>query len=69
MQSKRSSLTEAIANVAIGYCVAIAAQCVIFPLFGLHVSVSQNLWIGLAFTAVSLVRSYCLRRLFNGWRE
>lgn len=65
MQSKRGSLTEAIANVAIGYLVAVAANAVILPAFGLHASAAQNMGIALAFTAVSLVRSYALRRLFN----
>lgn len=65
MQSRRGSLIEAAANVLIGYWVAVAAQCLIFPLFGLHASIGQNLGIGLAFTIVSLVRSYALRRMFN----
>lgn len=64
-QSRRASLAEAAVNIAIGYVVAIAAQCLIFPLFGIHVGLAENLGIGAAFTVVSLVRSYVLRRLFN----
>lgn len=64
-QSKRASALEAIVNVLIGYWVAVAAQAVIFPLFGLHASTSQHLAIGGLFTVVSLVRSYLLRRVFN----
>ena len=67
MQSRRHSAIEAVANVAIGYAVAIAAQIVIFPWFGIHASTSDHLLIGLAFTVVSLIRSYALRRLFNLW--
>jgi hypothetical protein len=66
-QSRRHSLLEAAANVAVGYGVALAAQAVIFPAFGIHIGVAENLGIGAAFTAVSLVRSYALRRVFNGW--
>lgn len=64
-QSRRASALEASANVAIGYWVAVAAQSVIFPLFGVSASAGQHLGIALAFTLVSLVRSYLLRRAFN----
>ena len=65
-QSKRGSLIESCTNVAIGYGVAVGAQVVIFPWFGLpNVSGKTHLGIGLCFTVVSLVRSYALRRLFN----
>jgi CO/xanthine dehydrogenase FAD-binding subunit len=64
-QSRRASALEAIVNVLIGYWVAIAAQAVIFPLFGFHASTGQHLAIGGLFTVVSLLRSYLLRRAFN----
>jgi hypothetical protein len=41
---------------------------VVFPLFGLAVTVTENLLIGLIFTAVSIVRSYALRRSFEALR-
>lgn len=65
MQSKRGSLTEAIANTVIGYLVAVAAQAVILPAFGIAVSAQQHLGIAACFTVVSLARSYVLRRFFN----
>jgi len=65
MQSRTMSLIEAVANVLVGYGVAVATQAVVFPLFGLHASLDQNLAIGLIFTVVSLARSYALRRIFN----
>lgn len=64
-QSRRMSALESVANIAIGYGVAVATQVAVFPLFGLRASVRDNLGIGAIFTAVSLVRSYCLRRAFN----
>lgn len=64
-QSKKSSLIESLANIAIGYFVSVTAQIVIFPLFGMRPSIGENLAIGALFTIVSLVRSYVLRRLFN----
>ncbi|WOH61916.1 hypothetical protein [Bradyrhizobium sp. BWC-3-1] len=65
MQSRRSSLIEAIANTAIGYLVAVAAQAVILPAFGIVASAGQHLGIAACFTAFSLARSYAMRRLFN----
>ena len=64
-QSRRGSMLEAGANVAIGYGVAVAAQVVIFPWFGVNIPLSDNLLIGAAFTVVSLARGYAIRRLFN----
>jgi len=61
-------LLEAVTNVLVGYGVAVATQWAVFPLFGLHATLQQNLLIGLIFTAVSLVRSYLLRRVFEGLR-
>ena len=69
MQSRRHSAIEAVANVFIGYWVAVATQFVVFPWFGLAVDLASNLTIGAIFTVVSLVRSYGLRRLFNLWQQ
>jgi len=65
MQSRTMSLIEALTNVLVGYGVAVATQVMVFPLFGLHASLDQNLSIGLIFTGVSLARSFVLRRLFD----
>jgi len=65
MQSRTDSLREAILNILIGYMVAILSQLAIFPLFGVHLPLSDNLLIGLYFTVISLIRSYTLRRIFN----
>lgn len=65
MQTRIQSLIEAWANVAIGYFVALAAQLIVLPLCDIEVSMSQNIQIGLIFTAVSIARSYLLRRIFN----
>lgn len=56
---------ESCYNVAIGYFVALASQMVIFPMYGIHIPLSQNIQIGAYFTLVSIVRSYLLRRWFN----
>jgi hypothetical protein len=64
-QTRAHSAAESVANVAIGYGVAVASQIVILPLFGVHLPLADNLAIGAWFTAISLVRSYAVRRLFN----
>lgn len=64
-QSRAMSGAESVANVAIGYGVAVASQLVIFPLFGVHLPLSDNLLIGAWFTVISLARSYVVRRMFN----
>ena len=67
-QSRLMSLAESLANVLVGYGVAVVTQMAVFPLFGLAVTVTENLLIGLIFTAVSIVRSYALRRGFEALR-
>ena len=62
------SLIEAIANVVVGFAVALLTQIVVFPIFGLQVSLSENLAIGSLFTAVSIARTYVLRRIFEAIR-
>jgi len=64
MQTRRLSLIEAVANVGVGYALAVAAQIVVFPWFGLEASIGENLAIGALFTLISLIRGYALRRLF-----
>ncbi|MFD1883519.1 DUF7220 family protein [Paracoccus pacificus] len=62
------SLVEAVANVAVGYGVAVVTQILIFPVFGLHTTLAQNLKISALFTVVSIARSFALRRLFEAIR-
>lgn len=66
-QSKKHSFLESLLNVAVGYGIAILSQIVIFPWFGIHIPLRDNLLIGVIFTIVSIVRSYALRRAFNWW--
>lgn len=68
-QSRTMSLVESIANVIVGYGVAVLTQILIFPVFGLHTTLGQNLKMGALFTIVSLGRSYAVRRLFERWRR
>ena len=67
-QSRLMSQVEAVANVMIGYGVAVITQILIFPVFGLHTTLAQNLKMGAVFTVVSIARSFALRRLFEAIR-
>ncbi len=40
----------------------------VFPAFGLHTTLVQNLQMGAAFTGVSILHSFALRRLFEAVR-
>lgn len=62
------SLAEAVANVLVGYGVAVTTQLVVFPWFGLPARVADALAIGAIFTLVSVARSFALRRLFEAIR-
>jgi hypothetical protein len=64
-QSRAMSFIEAVANVVVGYGVAVATQILIFPVFGLHTTLAQNLQMGGIFSAISILRSFLLRRLFE----
>ena len=68
-QSRAMSFVETIANVVVGFLLAILTQVAMLPLFGLQVSVSDNLSIGGIFTLISIARSFALRRLFEGSRR
>ena len=65
MQRKTHSLIESICNIIVGYSINLLANFVIFPLWGWHITLKQNIEIGVIYTIISLLRSYCLRRLFN----
>lgn len=64
-QTRLGSLIESIINIAIGLGINLLANALIFPLFGWPLSLSQNLSLGLIYTAISIARSYCIRRWFN----
>jgi len=64
-QTKLGSFIEAWVNVLIGFTINYIANLLIFPLFGFHISLLANLYMGLLYTLISVVRSYCIRRWFN----
>jgi hypothetical protein len=65
-QARRHSAYESVINVAVGYIIGLLSQIVVFPVFDIHISFSSNLAISGWFTAISIVRSYVIRRYFTG---
>lgn len=64
-QTRTGSLIEAFINVLIGFWINYIANLLIFPLFGFQISLSDNFIMGLIYTAISIGRSYVIRRWFN----
>ena len=65
-QSRKMSFVESWTNIFIGYAINFTANALILPLFVTDFTVSDNLILGGIYTFISLVRSYCIRRWFNG---
>jgi hypothetical protein len=69
-QSRTWSFIESWANVLVGFGVNFVANLVVLPLelarSGGQVTPGFAFRVGLWFTAISLVRSYVLRRVFEG---
>jgi hypothetical protein len=68
MQTRWMSFVEAVTNIVVGYGLAVLTQIIVFPFFGLHATLSENLLIGGLFTLTSLARSFILRRTFETLR-
>jgi len=62
------SLVESVANICVGFVLAVLIQLIVLPWFDVHVSMGENLALGAVFTAVSVARSFALRRLFEALR-
>jgi hypothetical protein len=65
-QNKIDSALESVTNVIVGFTINFTANMFVFPLFGWSISVTQNIALGACYTAISLVRSYVIRRAFDG---
>ena len=65
MQTRWQSMVEAFLNTLTGYIISVVAQVLIFPHYGIHLGLGENMQIVAIFTAISIVRSYFWRRFFN----
>ena len=64
-QSRIGSFIEAWVNVLIGFGINFVANLAVLPNFGFAVTPADAFGIGLVFTAISVARSYFVRRYFN----
>ncbi len=64
-QSRLESFVEACINVAIGLVISLIANQFILPHYGTHLTLANNIQISAAYTVISIVRSYVVRRWFN----
>lgn len=64
-QTRRGAIIEAWCNVAIGFGVNWCANWAILPLVGASFTAAENFWMGCIYTAISVARSFALRRWFN----
>lgn len=64
-QTRRMSILETCASVAIGFLVSVGITAVLLPAMGHEVSFSDNLFMTAVFTVASIIRGYGVRRVFN----
>lgn len=64
-QSRRLSMIETLAGVAIGFAVSMVVSIYVYPWFGHSFSLIENAGITVIFTVISILRGYGVRRLFN----
>lgn len=63
-RGRAASLAEAVVNVIAGFVLSIIVQLGAYPLLDITTTATQNGLVALLFTAVSVLRSYLVRRLF-----
>lgn len=64
-QSPRSAIIEAWMNILVGFSINYAINLILLPMVGAELTAANNFWLGWAYTAVSIVRQYVIRRWFN----
>lgn len=69
MQTRRMSLFEVCVSVLIGYLVSVGVTLLVLPWFGYDVGVGESAVISIFFTVTSVIRGYCVRRVFERYRR
>jgi len=65
MQTNKQTLIESFANTLSGYIINIGIQFIIWPIFGISISLGENMLIGLVFLFISVFRNFVVRRIFS----
>ena len=63
--NEKWSMIETLVSVGIGLLIGVILNMLVLPLFDYNVSLTDGVLISIIFTAVSVVRSYIIRRWFN----
>lgn len=66
MQTRSMSALEAVTSTAVGFAVSLALTFTVLPAFGYAVTAPHAWGITAIYTAASILRSYAVRRAFNG---
>jgi len=64
-QTKLNSIIESISNTAVGLLTTLALSPLIYDMVGMKYTYTQLGMATVLFTAISIIRSYVIRRLFN----
>ena len=64
-QTPRSAIIEAWCNIIIGFSFNYMANFFILPMVHAHFTSLENFMMGWIYTAISMVRTYTIRRWFN----
>jgi len=65
----KKSFIESCVDITTGFCIALAVQIFIFPLFNLYPSTLDAINISLIFTILSILRSWVFRVYFKRREE
>ena len=62
-------MIETLTSVFVGWIIGVILNMLVLPLFDYDVSLTDGVLISIIFTAVSIIRSYVIRRWFNSKEE
>jgi ABC-type spermidine/putrescine transport system permease subunit II len=68
-QSRSASLFETLTSTVMGFILSVAVQRALFPAMGHDFAFAENMVVASVFTAVSILRGYTVRRVFNTLRD
>lgn len=68
-QSRSASFFETLTSTLVGFVLSVVVQRALFPALGHDFGYAENALVASVFTAVSLLRGYTVRRVFNALRD
>ncbi|MBL9072520.1 hypothetical protein [Tabrizicola sp.] len=68
-QSRSASFFETLTSTVMGFILSVVVQRALFPAMGHDFAFAENMAVASVFTAVSILRGYTMRRMFNALRD